>query len=79
MRILRKFCRYIALLLSLLFLGGCTLFEFEPMEEVQQKEEDKTQLAVQSAEVEPETMVTDDLRPSSAPWRPTGVSRWPQP
>ena len=41
-----KICRYIALLLSLLLLGGCTLFEFEPMEEVQQKEEDKTQLAV---------------------------------
>ena len=56
-----KICRYIALLLSLLLLGGCTLFEFEPMEEVQQKEEDKTQLAVQSAEVEPETMVTDAL------------------
>ena len=53
--------RYIAALLTFLLLGGCTLFEFEPMEEVQQKEEDKRQLAVQSTEVEPESMMADDL------------------
>lgn len=53
--------RYIAALLTFLLLGGCTLFEFEPMEEVQQKEADKTQLAVQSTEVEPESMMADDL------------------
>lgn len=56
-----KYCRYFSVLLIFALLGGCTIFEFEPMDEAQQKEEDKTQLAVQSSSVAPETMVADDL------------------
>ncbi len=53
--------RYVPLLLALLLLGGCTLSRFEPMEEAQQKEEDKNRLMVQAAEVSPESMTADDL------------------
>lgn len=56
-----KYCRIIAILLLFMLLGGCTIFEFEPMDEAQQKEQDKTQLAVQSSSVDAESMVADDL------------------